>query len=184
MISNKEKGALMWKYAMGYGVILGFFWVIKYLFYIASITFKESSDQSLSDFLLYMYLYLLPIITLSLYYVLLRRFKENAFEGRINYIQCISFSVLLFFFASLIEAVIIYIHHKFFIDPKAVLTSDKNWLEMLLMSIFSQEWLDTQKESYGNILLLLSEIIKNVMIGFFLSLIYGIFVTRNNKKTE
>jgi len=171
MENSVKKGYVMVKYAMNYGVILGSFWIFKYIFLIAS---------SLSDHFLYIY-NLLAVVTLIMYYVLLRRYRDFALGGKINYLQCISFSVLLFLFAGLIEAVIIYVHYNF-IDPKYVLTRNPGWLEMTLRWMFSREWVDTQKENFGNIIVFISEVVKNIVIGFFLSLVYGIFVTRN--KTE
>ncbi len=177
---NSQKIRLLLKYSMNYGVILGAFWVFKYLFLIVSNALQTVlTDSFLPDFLLYLYMYLLPIGTLALYYVLLRRYRDHALNGRISYLQCISFSVLLFAFSALIEAVIIYIHYKF-IDPKYLLIRDKSWLEVLLQYMFSREWLETQKEHLGNLIVIISEIVKNIMIGFFLSLIYGIFVRKTN----
>jgi len=174
MGNNDKRGLVMLKYAMNYGVILGFFWIVKYIFLIAS---------SLSDHFLYLY-NLLAVGTLLLYYVLLRRYRDFGLGGKITYLQCIPFSVLLFLFAGLIEAVIIYVHYNF-IDPKYVLTRNIGWLEMTLRWIFSREWVDSQKDNFGNIIVFISEVVKNIVIGFFLSLVYGIFVTRNNpEKTE
>jgi hypothetical protein len=165
---------------MNYGVILGAFWIFKYLFLIVSNALNDWFPQNLfSDFLLYLHLYLLPIVTLSLYYVLLKRYRDRVRGGKIGYLHCLLFSVLLFFFAALIEAVIIYIHYKF-IDPKYIYIHEKGWLEMLLQSIFSREWLETQRDTYGAIIVIISEIVKNIVIGFLLSLLYGIFV--HNKK--
>ena len=181
-MGNKEKGKLMWKYAMTYGLILGAFWVFKYMFFIASISLKASYPY-LSDLLLYLCLYLLPVITLTLAYVLVKRFRDHVLGGKINYIQCIIFGTMLFLCAALIEAVVIYIHFKFIVDSQYHIIREKSWLEMLLQRIFSREWLDSQKETYGTIIILISEIIKNIMIGFFLSSVYGIFVRRKNNKS-
>ena len=168
---TEKKGFVMLKYAMNYGVILGSFWIFKYVFLIAS---------DLSDHFSYIY-NLLAVGTLLLYYVLLRRYRDNALGGKINYIQCISFSMLLFLFSALIEAVIIYIHYRF-IDPKYIMTRNPGWLEALMRWLFSRHWLDSLKEEYGNVIIVTVGIIKNILIGFFLSLVYGIFVTRNNSE--
>ncbi len=182
VLSNKEKGRLMLKYAMNYGVVLGAFWVFKYMFFMGSVSFR-GTYLYFSDTLLYISLYLMPVITLSLSYVLVKRFRDNVMGGSINYVQCVIFGTLLFFFAALLEAALIYIHYKFLVDPQYMITRDKSWLEIALQRIFSREWLDAQKETYGTIIILISEIVKNVMIGFFLSSIYGIFVrTRANVK--
>lgn len=171
----------MLKYAMNYGLILGAFWVFKYLFFIAGISLRETSSY-LADTLMYLCLYLLPVITLTLSYVLVKRFRDNVLGGTINYIQCILFGMLLFFFAALIEAVAIYIHFKFIVDHQYLITRDKSWLEVVLQTLFSKEWLKSQQETYGTIIILISEIIKNVLIGFFLSSVYGIFVIRKKKE--
>lgn len=170
---NKESGLSMFRYAMNYGVILGTFWVFKYCFLIAS-----------SFWVHFIYIYsVLTVGTLLLYYVLLRRYRDNALGGSISYLRCIAFSVLLFFFSAMIEAVVIYVHYKF-IDTTYFLTKDKSWLEMLLQSIFSRRWLESQRDNYGTIIVLISEIIKNVVIGFFLSMVYGIFVKQKESNDE
>ncbi|GAB6012869.1 DUF4199 domain-containing protein [Viscerimonas tarda] len=177
---SKKKIRLLLKYAMNYGVILGAFWVFKYLFLILSNVLQTvMRDSFLPDFLLYLHLYLLPIGTLSLFYVLLRRYRDYALKGKISYLQCLAFGALLFTFAALIEAVVIYVHYKF-IDPKYIYIRDKGWLEMLLQYFFSHQWLETQRDTFGNIIVLISEIVKNIVIGFFLSVIYGIFVRRSD----
>jgi len=181
IVENKKRGKLMMKYAMNYGLILGAFWVFKYMFFITGISLRGTNDY-LADTFIYLCLYLLPVITLTLSYVLVKRFRDNVFGGTINYIQCILFGIQLFFCAALIEAVIIYIHYKFIAEPQYLVTRDKSWLEMVLQSLFSREWLDAQKETYGTIIILISEIVKNVLIGFFLSSVYGIFVTRKKKE--
>lgn len=179
-MGNKEKGKLMIKYAMSYGLILGAFWVFKYMFFITGVSLK-GTDIYIADTFMYLCLYLLPVITFTLSYVLVKRFRDNVLGGVINYIQCILFGTLLFFFAALIEGVLIYIHFKFIADPQYLIIRDKSWLEMVLQSLLSREWLDIQKETYGTIIVLISEIVKNVLIGFFLSSVYGIFVIRKNK---
>jgi len=173
MSGSEKKGLVMLKYAMSYGVILGSFWVFKYIFLIGT---------GISDHFLYIY-NLLAVGTLLMYYVLLRRYRDNGLGGKINYLQCISFSVLLFLFSALIEAVIIYIHYRF-IDPKYIMTRNPGWLEMAMRWTFSREWVDELKNNYGNVMVVISEIIKNIIIGFFLSLVYGIFVTRNSNKKQ
>lgn len=174
----------MIRYAMNYGLILGAFWVFKYIIFIGSISLRNTEYTYMADVLYSFCFYLLPVITLSLYYVLLKRFRDNVLGGSINYIQCILFSIMLFFCAALIEAVIIYIHFKFIAEPQYLVIRTKSWLEMWLQRIFSREWLDWQKETYGTIIILISEIIKNVMIGFFLSLVYGIFVRKKANSTK
>lgn len=165
---------------MTYGLILGAFWVFKYMFFITGVSLK-GTNLYVSDTFMYLCLYILPVITFTLSYVLVKRFRDNVFGGTINYVQCILFGIQLFLCAALIEAVVIYIHFKFIADPQYLIIRDKSWLEMVLQTFFSKEWLDGQKETYGTIIILISEIVKNVLIGFFLSSIYGIFVTRKKK---
>lgn len=173
--SIQSEVRLLLKYAMNYGIILGSFWFIKYLFLLSS-----------SFFVHFIYLFnLLGIGTLILYYVLLSRYRDKALGGYISYAHCIIFSIFLFLFAGLIESSIIYVHiaiidtsfsgqEKILIDTIAEMfknISDYLGIETVIKTPKS-------KPVPSNALYVLNKILVNVLIGFSLSLIYGIFVRR------
>ena len=158
---------------MNYGIILGFFWLIKYIFLISS-----------SFFIHFIYVFnLLSIGTLLLYYVLLVRYRDKALGGYISYAQCIIFSIFLFLLAGIIEAVIIYIHVAI-IDTSYIADQERTMME-LLQEIFKYLGLSTTSIKAvkgqpipGNAFYVANTIFVNALTGFCLSLIYGIFVRR------
>lgn len=102
----KEKDPSLVKYAMHYGVILGLFWVLKYLL-LMGVAFSE----------LFKYLfYVFNVGTFLLIYIFTYKFKESDAKQIKKASQCILFSVLLCLFASFFEGAIMYAHYKF-IDP-------------------------------------------------------------------
>ena len=155
-------------YAMHYGVALGFFWAFKYLFHIGA-TYYSDLD----------YIYqTLSIGTVFLLYYLTQRYRDKVNGGKISYLHCVSFTVQLCFFASLIEAVVSYFHYTV-IDPSYISSINKQLLIEMKAMNFSQEFL-TQAEniSFGPLYYTVSQIIGNVFFGFILSLLYGFFISK------
>lgn len=164
---------LMFKYAMNYGIILGLFWLVKYIFLISSAFFVH-----------FIFVFnLLSIGTLLLYYVLLSRYRDKALGGFLSYAQCIIFSVFLFLFAGIIEAVIVYVHVAF-IDTSFIASQDRTMME-LAEEVFKYMGLATtsikaiqNQPIPSNAFYVTNSIFVNSLIGFCLSLIYGIFARR------
>lgn len=157
--------------ASHYALYLGLFWVFKYLFVIGG----EYSELS-------KYIYnVLNIGTPLLLYVLLCKYRDTALDGKITYGQSILFTLALFSFASLIEAVIISLH-LFIISPSLVV----NWTselysmyEKMPLPAESMQLIRTML-SFGALLYIFYMIIFNFISGLFLSLIFGYFVSRQN----
>ena len=82
----------------GFG--LGGFWIFKYLFVIGST--KYPSLEFVNGFLLFF----TPL--LLLYYLI--QYKNSKAENRLKYWEGVKFAIVLFFFASILESVIIFIH--------------------------------------------------------------------------
>lgn len=158
-------------YAMYYGVILGFFWAFKYLFHIGA-TYYSNLDyiyQSLS------------IVTVFMLYYLSARYRDKVNDGKISYLHCIGFSVLLCFFASLIEAVVSYFHYTV-IDTSYISSINKEMLVMMKEMNFSKEvLLKAEQVSFGPVFYTVSQVIGNVIVGFVLSIFYGFFISKKIK---
>lgn len=167
----KSKIKILLKYGMNYGIILGLFWVVKYSFLIASELFIH---------FIYVH-HLLTVGTLLLYYVLLTRYRDKALDGYISFAQCVGFSVLLFFCAGIIESAIVYIHISI-INP--TYERERSFMELIL-EFFRQVGLAATsikgvkgQPIPSNAFYVADTIFTNTLIGFCLSLIYGIFVRR------
>jgi hypothetical protein len=102
----KEDKSQLLSYAMHSGLFMGFFWVVKYLFVIIGthmppINFIGS---------------LLSMGTPLLLFYFLVKYNAGLAESKMSYWHGVQFSIMLFFFASILESPIVFVHVKW-IDP-------------------------------------------------------------------
>lgn len=170
------------KYAMYYGLLLGAFWVFRYLFFIVA-------GAGVSDRFLFLF-YLLNIGTLLLMYVFFNKFKfldENKPKGAI---YCIFFMVLMSFYASFLEGAIMYAHFKF-IDPayfSSLVSTSLKAIEATPRMGADEAQYAMVKEIVGSIysskfIYIAIEFVKNIILGLFLGVILN-FVVANVKKSS
>ncbi|QRX63713.1 DUF4199 domain-containing protein [Dysgonomonadaceae bacterium zrk40] len=103
MESNKNQ---ILNYAMQAGLVLGVYWVFKYLFVITG---------ELHPLLSFIGTILSIGTPLLLFYFLVKYNREGT-NGEMRFGEGIQFSILLFFFASLLESLMVLLHVKW-IDP-------------------------------------------------------------------
>ncbi len=168
----KEKGTTLIKYAMHYGMILGVFWIFKYLFKIGS---------GFSDHVFIYVFYLLNVGTFLLIYIFTFKFKESDPEKTKSILSCIFFVTLVCFFASFFEAAIMYAHYKF-IDPEyfaKLILPVMNMIEALPNSPHEKEILVsifTNKPIY-----IIADFISNTFLGLILGLLMSFLVNTRNR---
>jgi len=178
-----EKNTGMVASAMNYAIPLGLFWVFKYIFVILG----DNYDRSL-------YIEsLLSIFTPVIYYILLCRYRDVNKEGKLDYGDAILFSLLLFLFASLFEVVMVCLH-IYIINPAtlsiyAQQIRESGSLEQTqkLLSTFGMNG-EVDKDMFENymdfyashigVIFIFSRIFVNFLLGLFLSLVLGYFVSR------
>lgn len=161
--------------AMNYAIPLGLFWIFKYLFVILS-EYSELSKYIWS---------VLNVVTPILFYVILCQYRDRNRGGKIDFGDCILFSLLLFFFASILEIVIVALH-IYIISPGYVAQMKEITRLSTLKNISSLP--ADQRELYTKIvdaiivnikpLILFSKVIGNLILGLFLSLILSFFVSK------
>ncbi|WP_029904728.1 DUF4199 domain-containing protein [Prevotella sp. 10(H)] len=169
----KEKGTSLLRYAMNYGVILGLFWIFKYLFKIGA---------GFSDHVFIYVFYLLNVGTFLLIYIFTFKFKMSDPEKPKGIWSCIIFVVLICFFASFFEGVIMYAHFKF-IDPGYFMTMTSPLIEMVNKM---PNLLPEQKEIMiqifsGKPIYILSAFIGNIILGLILGLVMSLLVNNTNR---
>lgn len=96
---QEDKSKLV-NYAMNSGLFLGLFWVVKYLMVIGG--GQSSVLNSISS--------LLSLGTPLLLVYFLVKYKVKLPNNEMGFWHGVQFSILLFFFASILEAVIVFIH--------------------------------------------------------------------------
>lgn len=97
----------MLRYAMNYGAILGLFWIFKYAILMLG--------EAYSDRFKYLF-FVLNVGTFLLMYLFTYKYKESDKDHLKSTVQCILFTILLSFFASVFEGGAMYAHYKI-IDP-------------------------------------------------------------------
>lgn len=150
------------RFAMQAGYGLGAFWILKYLFVIGA------SRYPILNFINT----LLSLVTPLLLFFYLIRFKIIQEEKKLKYWRGVKFGVTLFFFASIIESVIV-ILHIVWIDPSFISMVNEQTIELAQSFNFDETVIDELKRqsSFSPIIFVLRQILSNVVIGFILSLL-------------
>lgn len=167
---NKTDKMQLVNYAMHYGVILGFFWVFKYLFHIGARYYPT----------LEVIYAMLGMGTVFFLYYLTVRYRDRINDGHITYLQSVSFATLLCFFASLIEAVVSYLHYTV-IDPAYISSINAQAIETLKqLNLLGENIEEIDRLSFSPLYYTVSQIIGNVLIGLILSLLYGVIISKKD----
>lgn len=165
---QKNKNSII-SFAMQAGFGLGGFWVFKYLFIIGST--KYPSLEFVNGFLLFF----TPL--LLLFYLV--QYKNTKTDNILKYWEGVRFGITLFFFASIIESVIVFIHITS-IDPTYISRVTKETIEMAQSLNFSDTMMEELKNqsSFSPFTYIFRQIMSNVFIGFILSLMLSPLASR------
>lgn len=115
----KEDKSQLLNYAMVAGIYLGLFWVGKYFFVIIGMRFQIFNFLGT----------LLSLVTPALLYYFLVKYNHVLLEGKMRYWHGVQFAILLFFFASILESMIVFIHVRW-IDPAFISNLFNNIIEL------------------------------------------------------
>ena len=163
------------KYAMHYGAILGLFWMFKYLFRIGA---------GFSDHVFIYVFYVLNVGTFLLIYIFTFKFKQSDAEKPRGILGCILFVVLICFFASFFEAVIMYAHFKF-IDPGYFLKMTAPYIDMInSMPSLSLAYKELWRDIFSNKLVyIVLNFMGNTFLGLMLGLLMGLLVNAGRRQS-
>ena len=166
MQENKQS---ITKFAMQAGFGLGGFWVFKYLFIIGST--KYPSLEFVNGFLLFF----TPLLLLF-YLVQYKNAKPN---NTLKYWEGVRFGITLFFFASIIESVMVFLHVTK-IDPSYISRVTQETIEMAKSLNFSDSMMEelNKQTSFSPFTYVFRQIMSNVFIGFILSLLLSPLASR------
>lgn len=159
---EEDKSQLM-NCAMIGGLYLGAFWILKYLLVI-----NVARHPALSFFSS-----LLSLGTPVILFYNLLRYKNNNTKKNISFIHGLQFGIMLFFFASILEAVVVFIHITW-IDPSFIGNLYANMIETLKSINLSEKMihsLENQPLPSTMNYLISNVVLTNVFIGILLSLI-------------
>jgi hypothetical protein len=106
MESREENRSYLLEYTMNAGILLGLFWAFKYLFVILGDKYPGMNVIGST----------LSVGTPVLLYYFLVKYNAGRMDREMRFGQGVQFAILLFFFASILEALVVYIHIRW-IDP-------------------------------------------------------------------
>ncbi len=119
MKSKEENKGQLLDYTMRAGLLLGFFWAFKYLFVIFGM--HNPAISTIGS--------LLSLGTPMLLFHFLVKYNTGWMEHEMRYGQGVRFSILLFFFASILEALMVFIHVRW-IDPAFIANLFEGLIEL------------------------------------------------------
>ena len=158
---EKEKNSMI-SFAMQAGFGLGGYWVFKYLFVIGATSYPALG---------YVNSFLIFITPLLLLFYLIQ-YKNISPDKKLNYWSGVKVGVVLFFFASIIESVIV-IAHVVWIDPGYISIINQQTIELAQSLNLKESMMDELKRqsSLSPYIYAFRQLMSNVFIGFILSLL-------------
>lgn len=167
----EENKGLLLKCAMTYGLTMGIFWVIKYLFLIFSSTIPSLNI---------VYLALTVLVPFIAYY-LTKRYRQDI-GGKISFFHAWRFGTMLYFFAALIVALEHFVFFQFIAPPDFLANSVNQVVEVLKDSQVSTEVIETVgRTNFTPIHMAIQGIFNNIFYGIILSIPVAAIVCRNNE---
>lgn len=145
---------------MSYGLVMGIYWVVKYIFNMFSPYYPS---------LIVVY-WGMSLLVPYIGYVLTKRYRDDL-GGSISFSQAWRFGVLLYFFAALIVSVMHYIFYRFVAPPDYMTNAVSQTIESLKqMQVESQVIQSIETLNFSPIHLALQGILNNILYGIIFSI--------------
>ncbi|MDR0429722.1 MAG: DUF4199 domain-containing protein [Tannerellaceae bacterium] len=167
----KENKNLLLKSAMFYGLLLGIFWVIKYIFFILGNNIPSMA-------IIY---WILTPLTLIIAHVFTKIYKLQI-GGKIGFFHAWQFGVLLFFFAALIVSLVHFTYYRYIAPPELISSSMNQAIELMKdMNLNNQiKEMIEQMTIPTPIQITIHGIFNNIFYGLILSIPIAALLCRNN----
>ena len=167
---NENKSFLL-KGAMTYGLSLGIYWAIKYLFLIFSTRIAGLS---------FIYIAMSLAVPFIAYY-LTKRYKQDI-GGTISFFHAWRFGTMLYFFAALIVSLLHFIFYQFFAPQDFLYNATNQLVEVLKNSQIDTNVIESiSKIKISPIQMAIQGIFNNVFYGIILSIPVAAILCRNNQ---
>lgn len=156
------------KCAMSYGLAMGIYWVIKYLFLIFGYSIPA---------LIYIYEVLSIAVPFIAYY-LTKRYRQDI-GGSISFFHAWRFGIMLYFFAALIVSIEHFIFFQFIAPPDFLSNTMTQAIIALKNANFNSEVIEAIKQTnFTPIHLAIQQIFNNIFYGIILSIPVAALVCR------
>ena len=164
----KENKDLLLKGAMSYGLIMGIFWVIKYIFLILSYSYSA-------------FIFIHQVLSFAIPFIAYRMTMhyKRAIGGKIRFFHAWQFGVLLYFFAALIVSVEHYIFYQFIAPPDFLANAMELAIVALKETQIDSEVINSiRPTNFTPIRMTIQGIFNNIFYGVILSVPVAILVCR------
>ncbi len=154
---------------MSYGLAMGIYWVIKYLFLIFGYSIPA---------LIYIYEVLSIAVPFIAYY-LTKRYRQDI-GGSISFFHAWRFGIMLYFFAALIVSIEHFIFFQFIAPPDFLSNTMTQAIIALKNANFNSEVIEAIKQTnFTPIHLAIQQIFNNIFYGIILSIPVAALVCRS-----
>ncbi|MEG1543677.1 MAG: DUF4199 domain-containing protein [Tannerellaceae bacterium] len=163
---------LLLRSAMTYGFSLGIYWVIKYLFFIFSVSVPALS------FVYWLLTLAVPFIA----YYLTRRYKQDI-GSSISFFHAWRFGMMIYFFAALIVSLEHFIFYQYIAAPDFMANSVGQVVDLLKSSNVETDVIESISKIAmpSPIHMAIQGIFNNVFYGIVLSIPVAALLCRNNE---
>lgn len=164
----EEKKDLLMKSAMSYGLGMGIFWVIKYLFLV----FRYSTPTLI--FIYQMLCFAVPVVA----YYMTKQYRQDI-GGSISFSHAWRFGLMLYFFAALIVSVEHYVFYQYIAPPDFLSNMMNQAVVALQEAKMDSEVINSiNQTNFTPIHMTIQGIFNNIFYGIILSIPVATLVSR------
>lgn len=165
-----EHRNLLLKAAMTYGLAMGVYWVMKYIFFVLSLSVPMMSV------IYWMLTMAVPLIAYRM-----TKLYRLQIGGKIGFFHAWQFGILLYFFAALIVSLAHYVFYRYIAPPDFVASTIGQFATMMNGSNMDPELLkELQAMQITPIQMAIQGIFNNLFYGIILSIPVAAILCRNN----
>lgn len=166
-----EDKSLLMKSAMTYGLLMGVYWIFKYLFFISSIYFPITST------IYWGFTFIVPLIA----YIFTLRYKQDI-GGTIGFFHAWQYGILIYLFAALVVSLMHYLFYRYWAPSDLIENSFNEVVNMLKAANLSPEI----EKAIGEmtmptpIKMVISQLFNNIFYGIIFSVPVAALACRKN----
>ena len=152
---------LLLKSAMSYGLALGIYWAVKYVFFVLSFSFPSFN-------IVY---WLLTLAVPAIAWFLTKKYRDTELEGKISFYHAWRFGTMLYFFAAVIIALVHFVFYQYIAPQDFIAQSFSQVIDVLKDSQVDTSILESFKT------LNVPSPIHMAIQGIFNNIFYGILLS-------
>lgn len=170
----EERSSLL-KWAMTYGLILGIYWGIKYIFFILGVSYPMFN-------IVY---WLLTLAVPFIAYYFTKKYKNEGLNGSISFFHAWRYGIMLYFFAALIVSLVHFVFYQYIASPDFIAQAYNQTINMLKETQMNTSMLESLSKMTvpSPIQMAIQGIFNNIFYGIILSIPVALIVSRRPEET-